>query len=66
MKELTVKLADDLYEEVVRRAGSSRKISRYLDGLLRDAFSRPDTDLAARVAALEAQLRERTIDRESE
>lgn len=55
-KQVGVTFEDDLYEELKRRAGGERKISRYLNPLLRTVFAQPDTDLAVRVAALEREL----------
>jgi uncharacterized protein YceH (UPF0502 family) len=60
-RTLIVTLDEGLYEELVRRAGGPRKVSKYLNPLLRSTFSQPDTDVTARVAALEqevAQLRQ--------
>jgi uncharacterized protein YceH (UPF0502 family) len=68
-KQIAFTIDDDLYEELVRRAGSQRKISKYLNPLIRNAFAQPETDLAARVATLEqevARLRSRPIDRPAE
>jgi phosphate uptake regulator len=55
-KQVGVTFDDEVYEELKRRAGGERKISRYLNPLLRHAFTQQEPDLAARVAALEREL----------
>jgi protoporphyrinogen oxidase len=55
-KQVGVTFEDEVYAEILRRAGGERKISKYLNPLLRTVFAQPEADIAARLAALEQEV----------
>jgi hypothetical protein len=56
-KRITIRLDDDVYEELLRRAGSERKISETLNPIIRIGLqSPPSPEILARIGELRVEL----------